>query len=211
MVEELDWSVGQVVDTIRELGLAENTLVLFSSDNGPWRIRGLRGGSTGLLKGEKGSTWEGGMREPTIFWWPGRISPGTVYDMGATLDIFPTILKLAGVEMPTGRIFDGHDLAPRLFKNQPGPRNIMYFYRGVTLFAIRKGPFKAHFLTQKAYGRDLKIIEHNPPVLYHLEHDPSSEHNVARDHPGVIVDFKKEAQRHKMSVKEVVNQLTRKD
>ena len=96
VVEEIDWSVGQVVDTLRELGIEGRTLVLFTSDNGPWLTYDQQGGSAGLLRGGKGSTWEGGMREPTIFWWPGKIQPGVVRQLGATLDLLPTCVTLAG-------------------------------------------------------------------------------------------------------------------
>jgi len=98
VVEELDWSVGQIRKTLRRLRLAERTLVMFTSDNGPWLIMRLRGGSAGLLRGGKGSTWEGGMREPFVAWWPGKIPAGSVgTELACTMDIFSTCLALAGV------------------------------------------------------------------------------------------------------------------
>ena len=95
-VEELDWSTGQILDTLRREGLAEYTLVFFTSDNGPWLIMGDQGGSAGLLKDGKGSTWEGGMRVPGIAWMPGRIKPAVTRDLAHARDIFPTLLALAG-------------------------------------------------------------------------------------------------------------------
>ena len=96
-VEEVDWSTGRVLDTLRELKLDERTLVLFTSDNGPWRSQGKDGGVAGPLRGGKGSTWEGGVREPTIAWWPGKIAAGTVCDaMMSEMDVLPTLVKLAG-------------------------------------------------------------------------------------------------------------------
>lgn len=90
VIEEIDWSVGQVLDALRRSSQAKNTLVLFTSDNGPWLIFDEQGGSAGLLRDGKGSTWEGGMREPTLFWWPGTIRPGVVRQIGSTLDMLPT-------------------------------------------------------------------------------------------------------------------------
>src|SRR6185436_15616543 len=115
-VEELDWSVGEVLATLRAESLAENTLVVFSSDNGPWLIMGNQGGSAGLLKDGKGSTWEGGMRVPGIAWMPGKIAPGVTTQMASVLDLHPTALALTGATAPTGVVLDGRDLRPLLFE-----------------------------------------------------------------------------------------------
>ena len=104
MIEELDWSVGQILAALRRLELDENTLVVFTSDNGPWLIFDDHGGSAGLLRGGKGGTFEGGMREPAIFWGPGIVKPQVVMDMGTTLDLLHTCCSLAGVELPGDRI-----------------------------------------------------------------------------------------------------------
>src|SRR5690606_16189735 len=106
-VEEIDWSTGEILDALREEGLAENTLVVFTSDNGPWLIMGNQGGSAGLLKDGKGSTWEGGMRVPGIVWMPGRIKPGVTSVPANTMDLFPTALALAGQPTPTDVTIDG--------------------------------------------------------------------------------------------------------
>ena len=92
VIEEIDWSVGRILKTLKEEGVAENTLVVFTSDNGPWHIFKTHGGSAGLLRGAKGGTFEGGMREPTVFWWPGHIKTGVVTDMGTTMDLLPCLL-----------------------------------------------------------------------------------------------------------------------
>src|SRR5690606_19759858 len=102
VVEELDWSVGRVLEALRENGIAKNTLVVFTSDNGPWLTQGLQGGSTGLLRDGKGSTWEGGMRVPAIAWWPERIRPGVTSEPASTMDLFSTGLSLAGAALPEG-------------------------------------------------------------------------------------------------------------
>ena len=120
VVEELDWSVGEIRRTIAELGVERNTLIVFTSDNGPWLIKKQEGGSAGLLRDGKGSTWEGGMREPFIACWPSRIPAGVVTQaFGTTMDLFPTALKLAGVPLPADRVYDGADLSGCCSKTSP--------------------------------------------------------------------------------------------
>ncbi|MFH1919645.1 MAG: sulfatase [Planctomycetota bacterium] len=206
VIEEIDWSVGQVLDTLRDLELDKNTLVAFTSDNGPWLIFNEHGGSAGLLRDGKGSTWEGGMREPTLFRWPGTIAAGVVTDIGSTLDLLPTCAKLAGAELPADLVLDGMDISPALLGTGKSPRDEMFFYRGVELYAVRKGPFKAHFITRPAYGGG-KPEQHDPPELYHLEHDPSEKFNVAEKHPDVIAEIRKLAEAHQAAMTPGVPQL----
>jgi len=206
VVEELDWSVGKVMDALEKYGLAENTLVLFTSDNGPWLIRDLDGGSAGLLRGGKGSTWEGGMREPALAWWPGKIKPGSfITDITSTLDFFSTCCSLAGVKLPKDRILDSYDISPLLLGSGKGPREEMFFYRGSELYAVRQGPWKMHLVTQAGY-RDKPHIQ-DPPLLFNLEHDPSEKFDVAKDHPEVIAELKKLAEQHRATIKPVPSQL----
>lgn len=207
VVEELDWSVGQVLDTLREEGVAENTFVVFTSDNGPWLIKKQHGGTTGLLRGRKGSTYEGGMREPAIMWWPGTIEPDVVTGMGSVLDLFPTIMNLAGVEMPDDRKYDGYDLSPVLFGEGESPRNEMIYYRSDEIYAARKGPYKAHFITEGVFGRGPDKKRHDPPKLYNLNVDPAERFNIADQHPEVIKEIKQMVEEHKNSIKPVENQL----
>jgi len=208
VIEEIDHGVGRILETLRKQGLAENTFVVFTSDNGPWLPFNEHGGSAGLLREGKGCTYEGGMREPTICWWPGKIKPGIVRDMGATMDLYTTILKLGGAKVPTDRVVDGLDLRPALFGTGPSPRQTMFYYRGSELYAVRKGPYKAHFITRSGYRRD-KPVKHDPPVLYHLEHDPSEKYNVAKDHPDVIADIFKEVEKHRAALKRGEDQLAK--
>ncbi len=208
VIEEIDHGVGQILDTLREEGLAENTFVVFTSDNGPWLPFNEHGGSAGLLREGKGCTFEGGMREPTICWWPGKIAPGVVHDMGATMDLYTTIIKLAGGQPPADRIVDGLDLSPVLFGEGPSPRDTMFYYRGAQIYAVRKGPFKAHFITKTGYRRD-KPVKHNPPVLYNLEHDPSEKYDVAKDHPDVIADIRTEIAQHVQALVKKEDQLAK--
>ena len=207
VVEEIDGSVGRLLQTLRREGLDKNTLVFFTSDNGPWLTQGEAGGSAGPLRGGKGSTWEGGMREPGIAWWPDRVPAGVVsHELACTMDLFTTALKLAGAEIPKDRIIDGLDISPVLFGTGPSPRQVFFYYRGTHLYAARKGSFKAHFITQSAYGPGAPVKQ-NPPILYHLGHDPSERFNVAAAHPDVLADIAKEVERHRGTVTPVKNQL----
>jgi arylsulfatase A len=205
-VEEIDWSVGQILGTLRREGLAENTLVVFTSDNGPWLTYDQHGGSAGLLREGKGCTYEGGMREPCLMWWPGTIRPAVIHDLGATMDLLPTMLKLAGAEVPSDRVLDGFDLRPVLFGTGPSPRDTVFYYRGTQLYAVRKGPYKAHFITRSAYGKD-QPVKHDPPELYHLGHDPSEKFNVAKEHPDVIAEIRQVVERHRGTLVPAEDQL----
>ncbi|MBI3192355.1 MAG: sulfatase-like hydrolase/transferase, partial [Pedosphaera parvula] len=196
VVEELDCSVGQIFNVLRQEKLTANTFVFFTSDNGPWLIQGDQGGSAGLLREGKGSTWEGGMREPGIAWWPGRIKAGAVTgELASTMDLYTTCLTLAGVPVPQDRVVDGVDMAPILFHNGRSNRDVYFYYRGTQLYAVRKGPYKAHYLTRSAYGKD-PVVKHDPPALYHLGHDPSEQFDVSKDHPEVLADIAREVARH---------------
>ncbi len=208
VIEEIDACVGRVLDTLKQEGLDENTFVVFTSDNGPWLSFDQHGGSAGLLREGKGCTYEGGMREPTIMWWPTKIKPGVVQDMGATMDIYTTMLTLAGASIPKDRVVDGLDLSPALFGTGPSPRKTMFYYRGTKIWAVRKGPFKAHYMTKSGYRND-KMVKHDPPVLYNLEHDPSEKYNIADKHPEVLADIAKEVEKHKARLVAGEDQLAR--
>ena len=186
VVEEIDYGVGQIIKTLKEEGLAENTVVVFTSDNGPWVTFRQDGGSAGLLRAGKGTTWEGGMREPTIFWAPTKIPPAVVSELGSTMDLFTTFSAIAGVPLPNDRILDSKDLGPTLFKLEESDRKSVLYYRGSQVYAVRVGDFKAHFITQGEYGQFGGKEVHNPTILYHLSSDPSEQYNIAKDHPEVI-------------------------
>lgn len=208
VIEEIDAGVAKILGTLEELDLAENTLVVFTSDNGPWLPFQTHGGSAGLLREGKGSTFEGGMREPTIFWWPGKIAPKIERQLGTTMDLLPTFCSLAGVPIPKDRILDGYDLSPLLLgKTEQSARQQVYYWRAEKLYAIRVGPWKAHFITEGCYGIGPKRQEHETPELYNLDQDPSEKYNVAQFHPDVIERLQKIAREHLESIKPVENQL----
>ncbi len=196
VVEEIDWSVGEIRRTLENAGVAENTLLIFTSDNGPWRRMKQEGGLAGVLRGGKGSTFEGGVRVPAVFWWPGKISGGPVSELGSTLDIFATVMALSGGEN-TG--IDGFDLSPTLFRHQSSPRQTMTFYRRGQLFAYRQGPWKLHFITQGSFGEPPEYSEHSKPILYNLRRDPAERFDVADENPEVVAAMIKSAEQHKSS------------
>ncbi len=207
VIEEIDWSVGQVMSALKKNGLDENTLVFFTSDNGPWLIFNDHGGTAGLLRNGKGCTWDGGMREPGIAWWPGTIKPTSVtHELGSTMDLFTTCLTLAGVEVPADRIIDGKDMTPILTGRGKGKRDSIFYYRGEQLYAVRKGAFKAHFITQGAYD-GTKPEKHEKPLLFNLDVDPSEKWNVSQDHPQVLADIAEEVKRHQRKLKRGKAQL----
>lgn len=206
VVEELDWSVGRVIETLRENGLAENTVVVFSSDNGPWLTMGETGGSAGLLREGKGSTWEGGMRVPGIVWWPGRIKPSVCRDVACTMDLFTTFAKLGGAAAPQDRDIDGMDISPLLFGSGRMERGVFCYYRGQRLYAARVGPWKAHFITQPSYGPEKPAV-HAVPMLYNIEEDPSESRDVAGQHPDIISRIQAAVEKHRATVKDAPSQL----
>lgn len=189
-VEEIDHSVGQILEYLRKTGLDKNTIVVFSSDNGPWiALNTTEGGSAGLLKDGKGSTWEGGMREPGIFWSPGLVKPGMITDIGSTMDFFTTFSKMGGVEVPKDRVIDGVDISETILNGKPSARKDMFYYRQGELFAVRLGAYKAHFITQSSYAKDKKVLD--TPLLYNLDTDPSEKFDLASKHPEVIAEIRK--------------------
>ena len=198
VVEELDWSTGRILDELRDLDLAERTFVFFTSDNGPWLMYGLEGGSAGLLRQGKGTTWEGGFRVPGIAWWPGTIpAEVTSQAVTSTLDLYATSILLAGGEPPEDRIIDGIDIRNVLFGHDDQGREdfVYYFHSGLRHpYAYRFGPWKAHWTTQQRQGAPR--VQHDPPALYHLHHDPSELHDVSGEHPGVIAEIEERIARH---------------
>lgn len=194
-MEELDWSAGEILRTLRDLGLDRNTLVVFTSDNGPWLSYDQQGGSAGLLYYGKGSTWEGGMRVPAIFWGPGIVEPGVIMDPGTTMDLLPTFLEMAGAKIPSDRVMDGSSLSGTITSGAPGSRDTVFYYREDKLWAVRKGPFKAHFITRSGYEGE-EPVTWDPPRLHNLEEDPSEKYNIAAGHPEVLDEIRKAVEDH---------------
>ena len=188
-VEEVDGSVGRVLDTLRELKLAENTLVVFTSDNGPWLVKGADGGSAKPLRGGKGSTWEGGVRVPTVAWWPGKIAPNSTRDVVAgTIDLLPTCVAVAGGTVPAEPVIDGRDLSPVLFgTSTESPREAHYYFSGYNLQAVRQGRWKLAIAPQAdAADKTTAEASKTNPRLYDLDADIGETTNLADKHPAVV-------------------------
>ncbi|KAI4879982.1 hypothetical protein NFI96_008099 [Prochilodus magdalenae] len=189
---EFDSTIGKILQTLEETGVLNNTLVFFTSDNGPELMRMSRGGNSGLLKCGKGTTYEGGMREPAIAYWHGVIQPGVTHSLSSTLDILPTFAKLAGAPFPNVQL-DGVEMTDILFNHGPGKREAMFFYpvdpsKEYSVFAVRWGKYKAHYYTRGATHSsttadkdcDLSSLlkKQDPPLLFDLDSDPSENYNL---------------------------------
>ena len=180
VIEEIDGSVGEILGAVKEAGLDERTLVIFTSDNGPWLSKKKHGGSALPLRDGKFSVYEGGMRVPCIMRWPGRIPAGRVCsEIAATIDLLPTLAKLVGLDLPDDRAIDGKDIWP-LMAGEEGarsPHELYCFYRGAGLQAVRSGKWKFHLPRGGKRKR--------PGQLYDLSEDIGEKSNVAEQNPDV--------------------------
>jgi len=198
VVMEIDWSVGQILSTLKRLDIDENTLVIYCSDNGPWLSYGDNAGSAKPLREGKGTSFDGGQREPTIMRWPGRIPDGTVCNEPAsTMDILPTIAKLGGAQLPPRRI-DGKNIWP-LMSSQPGaksPHEAFFYYHGWALEAVRSGKWKLHLphkyrtLGGRPGGTGGQPAKYEQAeiglALFDLEKDVGEKHDVSSEYPDVV-------------------------
>jgi len=196
VIAEIDWGIGRILDALKRNGLDERTLMIFTSDNGPWLLYGDHGGSAAPLREGKGTAFEGGFRVPCVMRWPGRIPAGSVCrEMAATIDILPTIAATVGAEMPA-RPIDGRDIGP-LMRGEAGarsPHEAYYFYLGRNLTAVRSGKWK--LVLPHTYGRPDPPGKDGRPgtrgreeiglSLFDLEEDPGESANVASKHPEVV-------------------------
>ncbi len=202
VIEEIDWSVGEITAALAAAGRDRDTLVVFTSDNGPWRLFRQHAGSAGPLRDGKATTWEGGARVPGVFWWPGKIQPGLIHDLGSAMDLFATMVGLAGGAVPADRVLDSLDLAPVLLGTGPSPRDELSYYRDGELFAYRVGMWKAHFLTEGAYGEGPPRTAHDPPLLYDLGDDPGETVDVAAANPEVVARIRARAEEDRRGLEE---------
>jgi arylsulfatase A-like enzyme len=206
VIEEIDWSVGQILTALKNNGLDDNTLVIFTSDNGPWAEYGDHGGSAGPLRNSKGTTFEGGQREPFVARWPKKIPAGSVSPMLLmSFDLLPTLAKLAGAELPKERIIDGRDIWPVLSgKQKKGDvHDALYVYWGYELHAILSGKWKLHLphpskevVEPGEGGKPGRAQPIQVPLsLYDLEKDIGEKTNIADQHPEVVQQLMKFAER----------------
>ncbi|MGB5527651.1 MAG: sulfatase [Gemmatimonadota bacterium] len=191
VIEELDWSVGRVRQALEEAGVAENTFVFLTSDNGPWaempdrmfsegHIQPWDAGTSGPLRGSKASTWEGGLRVPAIAWWPGRLPAGrSSPELGTVMDLFPTIANLAGSAAAPDRPFDGRDIMRWLEGVEPSPNELFFYVNPGVVRGVRDTRWK--LLVRRPAPDSVLRAE-----LYDLESDPYERFDVAAEHADVV-------------------------
>jgi len=202
VISEIDWSMGQILAALKKHNLEENTLVIFTSDNGPWLSYGDHAGSATPLREGKGTAWEGGVREPTVMRWPTKIKPGSVCtEIAGTIDILPTVAAITGAPLSKNKI-DGKNIWP-LISGQPGarsPHEAYYYYWGRDLHAVRSGKWKLHF--PHAYrsllgaggkgGKPSRYTQKRCGLeLYNLDTDICETTDVAKENPEVVARLTK--------------------
>ena len=197
-IEEIDWCTGRILDALGDLGLDQRTLVIYTSDNGPWLGFDDQSGSAAPLRGGKLTTWEGGVRVPCVMRWPGRIPPGTVCsELATVMDIMPTVAYLAGMSLPQDRIIDGKNLWPLMRGDEDvqSPHAAYYYYAGTWLQAVRAGRWKLHLARPEPrsgiYGEcapwlALSTTVMQSPQLFDLKNDIGEERNLAAQHPEIV-------------------------
>jgi arylsulfatase A len=196
VIEEIDWSVGQIVAAVTEAGIAENTLIVFTSDNGPWTMFKEFGGTAKPLRGEKSTTWEGGVRVPFIARWPGKIKPGVGAQFITNTDVYATVAKLTGSTIQDGHAIDSHDMSQVLLAGAKSSRTKhIFFHHGV--LAYRSGDYKIHFQTRERTrdpktGKKEPNAKHMPPLLFNVKTDIAESKNIAADHPQIVERLTKE-------------------
>jgi arylsulfatase A len=185
VIEEIDWSVGEVVKALKKNGLEENTLVVFTSDNGPWIIFDVEGGSAGPLRQGKGTTFEGGQRVPTVAYWPGKIKAGTVYeDLASQLDLYPTIISLTGSQKTqTKKPLDGEDLSPVLFGTGKRKGQEFAYYSNGIIEAFRKGDWKIRLPQSDVKLSGFTIVPATDTLLFNLKTDIGEKDNLLKSSP----------------------------
>ena len=198
VVEELDQSVGNILQELKDLNIAGNTFVIFTSDNGPWGWANVDGGSSGLLKGNKGSVYEGGYRVPAIAWMPGTIKKGAVSSaLASTLDLYPTLIAMTGNEISSQKELDGLNIKNTFFNNEP-LRHEIHYYRQDTLIGIRHKKWKMYIKDPNPW--DDGFTQKDMPLLYNIEHDPSEKYNIAKENSEIVKELNDLASEHIQSV-----------
>lgn len=185
VIQEIDWSVGQILQKLEEKGLLENTLIVFSSDNGPWLVMEDHGGSAGPLREGKQFTFEGGVRVPTVAMWKGKIDPGQVYEELATqMDWFPTFCRIAGAEIPQDRSIDGKDLSAVLFENGYREGDEFIYYMGADQRAFQQDGWKIKRPFAGFQGAPwMRGVPAHDTLLFNLRTDPGENTNLAKENP----------------------------
>ena len=188
VIEEIDWTVGEIIKCLHETHKDKNTLIIFTSDNGPALKHKEEGGCAGPLREGKGTHFEGGFRVPCIIW-GNMVDPGTVTTMGSNLDLLPTICEMTRTRLPEDRVYDGVSLYPTIENcHKESPREIFFYYRGSKLYAVRKGKYKLHILDKRSYKPD-SYVKLEAPLLYNLSDDPEEKYNIAKRHHDIVEEL----------------------
>lgn len=187
---DLDRSIGEVLQCVKDCGIENNTLVIFTSDNGPWLAREVRGGSSGLFAEGKATTWEGGLRVPCIMRWPGVIPSASIsQSICSAIDFLPTFAALTDAVLPKNKL-DGYDISAQLRDPEKQIRNKYYYYNGSQLYAVRKGAWKLHVNTcGTPYPKADRKDNMNDVRLYNIELDPSEEYDLVKKNPNIVKDL----------------------
>jgi len=210
VVEEIDGSVGRILAALEKNGVADNTLIFFSSDNGPWLTYYDLGGSSGPLRDGKITSWEGGFRVPGIFWWPAAIQPAVVDGIGCNVDLIATLATLTGTKLPKDRRFDSIDLSPTLLGHKPSPRSEWFYYgKPGNLWAARVGRHKLVYESWDSLGKEGELgwrgydnhLKHEPPLLFDLHTDVAERLDIAKQDPEVVKRIQATVHRHRKSLK----------
>lgn len=191
VVEEIDWGVGQILQALKNEKLDKNTIVWFMSDNGPWLIKNEEGGSAGLFRDGKGSTWEGGVRVPCFVQWPQHIRSEVNENIVNAMDVYATCIKLAGGEIPADRTVDGQNISSYLLKGNDAKEkeDTPFFYYGIEnqLMAVRKGIWKLHIKTYSQLGVD--YFPGKRVLLFNLYNDPSEKYDLSDKYPEIVKEL----------------------
>ena len=185
VVETIDWSTGEILAALDEYGLSKNTLVIFTSDNGPWFE-----GSSGIYRNRKGSSWEGGQRVPFLAHWPGKIPAGTVSSQPAmNIDLYPTLISLAGGQLPDDRPIDGKDIFPLLTGSNISPHEALFLFNRDRIAGVRSGQWK--LVVETRYRAALNSFEHSSyygpdGLLFDLRNDPGETYSFTREYPEIV-------------------------
>ncbi|MDQ8208231.1 sulfatase [Coraliomargarita sp. SDUM461003] len=198
-IREIDWSVGQILDALKANGVDENTVVIFTSDNGP------SVGHAEPYSGKKGSSFEGGQRVPTVIRWPGTIPAAQTNDeLMTAMDLLPTFAKLAGAELPDDRVIDGKDILPVLTENARSPHDVFFYYKGDDLKAVRSGRWKLHFGKVNGKDKARRGKGSSSPImaLYRLDEDPAERHNLFNAQPEIAEQLQAHAEAFELELKQ---------
>ncbi|MFT3750156.1 MAG: sulfatase [Agriterribacter sp.] len=210
IIEEIDWSVGEILQALKQNGIDDNTYIVFISDNGPWKLFRELGGSSGPLYGAKGNSYEGGVRVPAVIWGKGNVAAKQVTEIGSSLDILPTFARLAGVNLPADRTYDGYDLSSVLSgKSNKSRREEMYYYHADILVAVRKGSYKLLLYGNSEVGYPDALKKLDKPALYNLNEDISERYDIADKYPEIVQQLLALLEQHGRTVQPAEDQLSK--